>query len=101
MAQDVEGTVYLIHFSRPFSHAVHYAGWAVDVQARLADHRSGRGANLTRHVVAAGISLELARIWPARTRRFERSIKGRGMKPLCPICNPALAERLEKAPCTT
>jgi hypothetical protein len=32
----VTGTVYLLHFSRPYKHARHYTGWAVNVKRRLA-----------------------------------------------------------------
>lgn len=48
--------VYLIHFSKPLSHARHYAGYVnakkrglgIDdaVAARLAEHRNGTGARI-------------------------------------------------------
>ena len=40
------GVVYLVHFSEPYRHARHYTGWTVDLDARLAEHRAGRGARL-------------------------------------------------------
>lgn len=87
------GTVYLLHFDRPFRHAKHYLGWASNLQGRLAHHEAGTGANLLRHVRAAGITWELARTWPG-DRNLERRMKTRGHSRLCPICNPELAERL-------
>src|ERR1022692_3195850 len=52
------GTVYLIHFDRPYKHARHYIGWALDVRRRLTEHAAGRGAHLLAVVKAAGIG------WP-------------------------------------
>ena len=88
------GTVYLLHFSRPFKHACHYLGWGKgDATKRIADHIAGRGSNLTRHVVAAGISLKLVATWEGG-RNFERKLKNRkNSKGLCPVCLPALNER--------
>lgn len=90
-------TVYLIHFSQPIGSpsnpkgkAQHYIGWTPDdnLDARLADHRAGRGAHITRAAVMAGIELILARTWPG-SRKTERHIKSRKEAPrLCPICNP-------------
>jgi predicted GIY-YIG superfamily endonuclease len=37
---DAMGTVYLIHFDRPYHHARHYIGYTDDVDARLAGHLS-------------------------------------------------------------
>jgi site-specific DNA-cytosine methylase len=34
----VIGTVYLLHFDRPYKHARHYLGWAESLDARLAVH---------------------------------------------------------------
>lgn len=87
------GTVYLIHFAEPFRHARHYMGWAGNLQARLAHHAAGTGANLLRHVNDAGITWELARTWPG-DRNLERSMKTRGHTRICPICRPELATHL-------
>src|SRR5437762_1352406 len=70
--------VYLLHFDEPFGHAQHYLGFAETPEslvARLAHHRAGSGANLMRHVNAAGIDWEPVRIWPEGNRKFERSLK--------------------------
>lgn len=88
------GTVYLFHFSSPFKHACHYLGWGKgSALKRIADHIAGRGSNLTRHVVAAGITLTLVATWEG-DRNMERKLKNRkNAKGLCPICKPALNER--------
>jgi predicted GIY-YIG superfamily endonuclease len=93
------GTVYLLHFDRPYRHARHYVGWAKDIDARLAQHGTGHGARLLQVVQAAGITWTLARTWPGATRNRERQIKrmgGAGRR--CPLCGvrPRLArpERL-------
>jgi predicted GIY-YIG superfamily endonuclease len=86
-----QGTIYLLHFDRPFGHARHYLGWARDLEARLAVHGKAHGSALLRAVAAAGIDWQLARTWPGDRYR-ERQLKdigGHARK--CPIC------RAEKA----
>ena len=86
------GTVYLLHFDRPFKHARHYCGWAPPrrLDGRLRDHARGRGANLLKYALAAGITWELARTWEGgRTR--ERQIKNQGgLSRSCPMCHPTM-----------
>lgn len=86
------GSVYLLHFDVPFRHARHYLGYAGPghLDARLAHHHAGTGANLLRHVGAAGITWRLARTWPGDRNR-ERRMKQRGLARCCPICRPDLA----------
>lgn len=81
-----DGTVYLLHFDTPYKHARHYIGWTADLDARLAEHASGRGARLLAVVHAAGITWTLARTWTGgRTR--ERAIKRQGgASRCCPTC---------------
>jgi len=87
--------VYCLHFERPYRHAAHYTGWAADIEARLAEHRSGCGARLTQVVRDAGIEMELACVWPGEGRAFERRLKNRGSaRRFCPICK---AKRKEVA----
>lgn len=83
--------VYLLHFDRPFSHARHYTGWGACIASRVAQHRRGDGATLMRHVVAAGIGFEVARIWPGADRGKERRLKrSGGASRYCPLCRPGL-----------
>jgi predicted GIY-YIG superfamily endonuclease len=89
IAMAVTGTVYLLHFDRPYAHARHYTGWTTDLTARLAEHTAGRGARLLGVVAAAGIGWQLARTW-AGTRAVERALKRRhGASRFCPICRGA------------
>jgi predicted GIY-YIG superfamily endonuclease len=82
----VSGTVYLLHFDRPFQHARHYCGWTADLPARLAAHATGRGARLVEVITGAGIGFTLARTWPG-TRTRERQIKRQGgLSRCCPLC---------------
>jgi len=78
--------VYLLHFSEPYRHARHYRGSARDVPARLRKHAAGRGARLLAVVQAAGITWELARVWPGGRAR-ERQLKRQGgASRQCPLC---------------
>jgi predicted GIY-YIG superfamily endonuclease len=82
----VTGTVYLLHFDRPYKHAKHYTGWTDDLGARLAHHAAGNGARLLAVVHAAGIGWQLARTWPGDRAR-ERQIKRQGgASRHCPMC---------------
>ena len=54
--------------------------------ARLAQHAAGQGARLLAVVAAAGITWELARVWPGGRAR-ERQIKNQGgASRCCPLC---------------
>jgi predicted GIY-YIG superfamily endonuclease len=86
------GTIYLLHFVDPvtgehvkFKHAGHYLGWTGDLMLRMAKHGTYDGAKLMRHVRAAGIEWQVARLWTG-TRCHERRLKNRGMAKKCPLC---------------
>lgn len=82
-------TCYLLHFDPPFKHARHYLGFANFVKKRVAHHRNGTGANLTKHASKAGCKLIVARTWKNATRETERLLKHAGHHSrLCPMCNP-------------
>jgi predicted GIY-YIG superfamily endonuclease len=84
--QPTNGTVYLLHFDRPYKHARHYIGWTDDLDARLAAHQTGQGARLLAVVHAAGIGWTLARTWDGGRIR-ERQIKRQGgASRCCPLC---------------
>lgn len=83
------GTIYLLHFDKPYKHAKHYIGWTTDLNTRIAVHESGKGdcGRLIAVIKAAGIGFQLARVWTEATRDFERILKNRKCAPrLCPIC---------------
>ncbi|MFB4266748.1 hypothetical protein [Nonomuraea sp. GTA35] len=83
----VTGTVYLLHFDRPYKHARHYIGWTSgDLTWRLRQHRNGRGARLLQVITAEGIGFVVARLWDGG-RNLERSLKNRGgASRACPLC---------------
>lgn len=87
------GTVYLLHFSPRFKNAGHYIGWSQFLSRRVAHHRNGTGANLTKHASRAGCELIVARTWKG-DRSVERKLKRAGHHTrLCPICNPKAMQR--------
>lgn len=82
-----KGTVYLIHFERPYHHARHYLGWTKDVDRRFEEHTKGQGSPLVKAVVDAGIRVSVVKTWPDKTRNFERRLKKLKNTPrLCPVC---------------
>ena len=86
------GTVYLLHFDRPYEHARHYTGWTADLAARLEEHRTGRGARLLAVAREAGIGWTLARTWTGDRAR-ERQLKNEGgASRRCPECRVTPAE---------
>ena len=87
---NVPGHIYLLHFTQPVGHALHYIGWAADggLFKRLAQHESGNGraTPLIRALIASGGRFRLARVWDG-DRNMERRLKNRRKaKMLCPIC---------------
>jgi len=114
--------VYLLHFHWPVRlvdgkprevppkgfHACHYCGWTTDLPARLRDHLAGvyvrgektrgRGARLVAAAIAAGATVEVARVWYA-PKAFEQVLKQRrkdgstrcgakkALTKLCPVCD--------------
>jgi predicted GIY-YIG superfamily endonuclease len=89
-----EGTVYLLHFERPYHGPMqHYVGFTYDLDRRLEDHRAGTGGITTRRAFEQGIAFSLARTWLG-TLKFERQIKARGPSNYCPLC-PRRRTRLD------
>lgn len=85
----MNGTIYLIHFERPFKHAGHYLGWTQNLKQRYAHHVAGRGSRLMAVVSEAGIGSKIVRTWKG-DRYEERRLKGRGGRArLCPVCTPS------------
>ena len=79
-------TVYLLHFETPYHHAQHYLGSTDNLDARLAEHRAGRGARLTQVIKNAGISFSLARTWSGGREQERRLKRWKKSGDLCPIC---------------
>lgn len=104
-------TVYLIHLERPIGamqseerrsffglpphkvedyepHAQHYIGWTTNLDGRLDDHRTGRGAAILRAAGEAGIGWQVVRTWEGG-RDLENKLKARkNARAICPVCNP-------------
>lgn len=87
------GTVYLLHFDPAYRHARHYLGYTDFLKRRVAHHRNGTGANLTKYAARAGCELIIARTWKG-DRSVERKLKHAGHHSrLCPLCNPNARNR--------
>ena len=93
------GIVYLLHFDRPFAHAQHYIGFTEHLDQRCEDHLRGNGANLVAHVVAAGITIQLAAEWRNVTQVAEYALKNKGgMVRYCPVCSGPRARAINLDP---
>ena len=82
------GWVYLLHIDPPYRHARHYWGYTSrdDVESRVEEHRTRRGARLCEVAVSHGCQLHLALVLPG-TRADERRLKKASRATLyCPIC---------------
>jgi predicted GIY-YIG superfamily endonuclease len=102
------GTVYLLHFDRPYGPgggangrgtAGHYLGWAKNLEQRLAQHEAGTGARLMQVVKDAGIGWRLARTWKDGGLARESQLKKQGGRSrMCPQCRAAKAEARRQPP---
>lgn len=83
--------IYILHFDRKFSkrHTTqHYVGYCKDgrLSERIKEHRSGKGAAITRAARKKGIGFSVAATMPG-DRAEERRIKSNKNTPrMCPIC---------------
>lgn len=90
IAQASCGVIYLLCFDAPFSHAQHYLGWTTNLHLRLSHHAAGTGANLLKHVAAAGITWTLTSLVYG-DRYEERRLKNLGGHARkCPACKVKL-----------
>lgn len=95
------GTIYLIHFKKPFGHAKHYLGWTSgdSIDKRIDRHRKGRGARLLAVLNASGIGWDVCRTWKNVDKNFERVLKRSGKSYLCPVCNPKALNQMKGPEC--
>lgn len=84
------GTVYLIHFSRPYKGTQHYIGWTgIGIEERMKRHNGERGACLLKACTKSGIDFSVVRQWENKDFSFEQLLKRtKNAKRFCPICNP-------------
>ncbi|MCC6630069.1 MAG: hypothetical protein IT340_22040 [Chloroflexi bacterium] len=86
---DQRGVVYLLHFDHRLSHAQHYLGATTRrLGVRLTEHLAGyrHGSKLVAAVVAAGIGVRVARVWPGLYGQERRLKRWKKSRQLCPIC---------------
>ena len=96
MSRSPKGLVYLVcldallgDFANPRGRAGHYLGWADDVDARMAEHRAGRGARILAACVQHGIAFDVVRTRADVDRSFERRLKRQhNAWKHCPRCRP-------------
>lgn len=81
--------IYLLHFERPLrGGAQHYVGTTSrPVEARLAEHRAGRGARLTKRAAKEGVGMVVAGTWPGSRALELRMSRGGHLRALCSICS--------------
>jgi putative endonuclease len=93
ITSDTLGWLYILCFDRPLGNpenrralASHYLGYATDVAARVAQHRAGRGQNLTVAAVEQGIGFTV--YYRPGTPALERWLKKhyKNTPCLCPHC---------------
>jgi hypothetical protein len=91
--------VYLLHFDQPYvpypgapayACAAHYTGLAWGgprgLARRLAQHGTADGARLMLAVAKAGITWQLARVWPGGPARERQMKNPGGAARRCPLC---------------
>ena len=86
---NVRAWVYVVRLRRPLCHARHYVGWAVDLEARVRQHLTGRGSALLNAANAYGVRWDVVHAIPCRSRReaqrLERHIKRQHVTRWCPV----------------
>ena len=82
-----EPVIYVLHFGRPYHHARHDVGIALDgdVRRRMREHLRGQGSPLVRAVAAAGIDIHLV-LQVLGDRGLERKMHNRHGTRICPLC---------------
>lgn len=78
----MDGIIYILRIVPRFWHAQYYVGWCKTngLWNRLKQHRTGKGAHITKAAVSQGHRLELVAEFPG-TRDDERRIKNRKNTP--------------------
>ena len=84
--------LYVIHFDRPYKHAKHYTGIAIDVEKRMKEHSGGYGAKLMKAIKENNIGFRYNIIgeYPdyssAKSEEKRLKTKVKQPKKYCPIC---------------
>jgi len=96
MDSETQGTVYLLHFAEPMSHAQHYLGWTNNLDARLRQHKGHKNpqCRITSAFSTKGISFVLARTWAGTIAKEKELKRLRNGRKLCPVCTPQTKKRI-------
>lgn len=84
--------LYVLHFDKPYKHARHYTGIALDVEKRIHEHETGQGARLMQVLKENNIGFKCSVIgeFPgfSEAHAEEKRLKTKVKKPdaYCPIC---------------
>lgn len=84
--------VYVIHFDKPYKHAKHYTGIALDVEKRMKQYSKGQGSRLMKVLKEHNIGFKYKVIVEYGTyseaHAEEKRLKTKVKKPqrYCPIC---------------
>lgn len=78
----MNGTIYMLKFSKPIGNANHrngtaqyYLGFTTNLEKRIAYHRAGHGAFITRAAVKQGAELHLIMVMPNVPAKLEQQLK--------------------------
>ena len=84
--------LYVIHFDKPYKHAKHYTGIAIDVDKRIKEHKGGYGSKLMAVITKNNIGFKCNIIGEYPTysiaKAEEKRLKTKVKQPkkYCPIC---------------
>lgn len=88
--------VYILHFDKPYKHAMHYLGITNDPDRRFKEHNSGQGGRLPAVVRQNNIDFEMFILGKYNTyeeaKTREKHLKEKYKKPsrYCPKCREIL-----------
>lgn len=85
--------MYLLQFDQPFKHARHFTGWAIKLDARLAEQAAGHGARLLAVVTEHGTTGQ-----GSRGREHQLKVQSAAARrcPLCGVTPPHQVPRLPR-----
>jgi hypothetical protein len=93
-----EGTVYLLHFERPYNgRSQHYLGFTRnDLEQHLEGHRRGSACATTKVAFKRGIGFTLVGTWSGAPE-LKREVKARGVVGQCAVCRTRPAATLPRS----
>lgn len=79
--------VYLLHIDPPYGRNRHYIGVTRRGMRRVYDHMRGRGSLATQRAIKAGCKISFVCSWDNVDFKFEKYVKRRFRKKICPWCS--------------